>query len=87
MVASQWRDGNRLGGCVKARTVTEIRLSSERDIFIAESVYFVLNSLCGCKPMERQKQLGGCVKARTVTEIRLSSERDVHLLLRVFILY
>ena len=32
-------------GCVKLKTVTEIRRSSARDTFIAESVYLVPNSL------------------------------------------
>ena len=32
------------GGRVKLKTVTEIRRSSARNTFIAESVYFVLNS-------------------------------------------
>ena len=31
------------GGCVKLKTVTEIRRSSARDTFTAESVYLVLN--------------------------------------------
>ena len=33
------------GGCVRLKTVTEIRWSSVCDTFIAESVYLVLNSL------------------------------------------
>ena len=33
------------GGCVKLKTVTEIRRSSARDTVIAESVYLVLKSL------------------------------------------
>ena len=33
------------GGCVKLKTVTEIRRSSARDTFMPESVYLVLNSL------------------------------------------
>ena len=33
------------GWCVKFKTVTEIRRSSARAAFIAESVYLVLNSL------------------------------------------
>ena len=32
------------GGCVKLKAVTEIRRSSVRNTFIAESVYLVLNS-------------------------------------------
>ena len=31
--------------CVKLKTVTEIRRNSARNTFVAESVYFVLNSL------------------------------------------
>ena len=31
------------GGCVKLKTVTEIRWNSAHDTFIAESVYLVLN--------------------------------------------
>ena len=34
-----------MGGCVKLKTVTEIRQSSAHYTFIAESVYLVLNSL------------------------------------------
>ena len=44
------------GGCVKLKTVTEIRRSSARDTFIAESVYRVLNSLLDWKPVEELKQ-------------------------------
>ena len=33
------------GGCVKLKTVTEIRWGSARDTFKTESVYLVLNSL------------------------------------------
>ena len=43
-------------GCVKLKTVTEIRRSSARDTFIAESVYFVLNSLLDWEPVEKLKQ-------------------------------
>ena len=43
-------------GCVKLKTVTEIRRSSARDTFIAESVDLVLNSLWDWKPVERSKQ-------------------------------
>ena len=39
------------GGCVKLKTVTEIRRSSARHKFIAESVYLVLNSLLHWKPV------------------------------------
>ena len=45
------------GGCVKLKTVTEIRRSSTRDTFIEESVYLVQNSLLGWKPVEKLKQL------------------------------
>ena len=45
-----------MGGCVKLKTVIEIRQSSDRDTFIAEGVYFVLNSLLDWKPMEKLKQ-------------------------------
>ena len=41
------------GGCVKLKTFTEIRRSSARDTFIAESVYLVLNSLLDWKPVEK----------------------------------
>ena len=44
------------GGRVKLKTVTEIRRSSARDTFIAESVYLVLNSLLDWKPVEKLKQ-------------------------------
>ena len=40
------------GGCVKLKTITEIRRSSARDTFIAENVYPVLNSLLDWKPVE-----------------------------------
>ena len=33
------------GGCVKLKTVTELRRSSARDTFIADCVYLLLNSL------------------------------------------
>ena len=45
-----------MGGCVRLKTVTEIKRSSERDTFIAESVYLVLNSLSDWEPVERLKQ-------------------------------
>ena len=45
----------RARGCVKLKTVTEIRRSSARDTFIAESV---LNSLLDWEPVEKLKQ--GC---------------------------
>ena len=35
------------GGCVKLKTVTEIRRSSARDMFIAECLYLVLNCFAG----------------------------------------
>ena len=44
------------GGCVKLQTVTELRWSSARDIFIAESVYFVLNALWDWEPVKRFRQ-------------------------------
>ena len=46
----------RSGGRVKLKSVTEIRRSSARDTFIAESVYLVLNSLLDWKPVEKLKQ-------------------------------
>ena len=46
-----------MGGGVKLKTVTEIRRSSARKTFIAESVYLVLNSLGpDWEPAERSKQ-------------------------------
>ena len=47
------------GGCVKLKTVTEIRRSSARDSFIAESVDLVLIFLWDWKPVERLKQIRG----------------------------
>ena len=44
-------------GCVKLKIVTEIRRSSARDTFIAESVYLVLNSLPDWKRVEKFKQV------------------------------
>ena len=44
------------GGCVKLKTFTEIRRSSARDTFIAESVYLVLNSLETGRPERRGLQ-------------------------------
>ena len=44
------------GGRVKLKTVKEIRRSSARDTFIAESVYLALNSLLDWKPVEKLKQ-------------------------------
>ena len=41
------------GGCVKLKTVTEIRRSSACD---TESVYLVLNSLLDWKPVKKLKQ-------------------------------
>ena len=41
------------GGCVKLKTVTEIRRGSARDTFIAESVYLALNSLLDWEPVEK----------------------------------
>ena len=46
-----------MGGCVKLKTVTEIRQCSTRDTFIEESVYLVRNSFFGWKPVEKLKQL------------------------------
>ena len=46
----------RTRGCVKLKTVTEIRRSSARDRFLAENVYHVLNSLLDWKPVEKLKQ-------------------------------
>ena len=43
------------GGCVKLKTVTEIRWSSAHNTFITESVYLVLNSLLDWEPVERFK--------------------------------
>ena len=40
---------------MKLKTVTEIRRSSARDTFIAESVYLVLNSLLNWKPVEKNE--------------------------------
>ena len=44
------------GGDVKLKTVTEIKRSSARDTFIAESVYLTLNSLWDRKPVKRLEQ-------------------------------
>ena len=44
------------GGCVKLKAVTEIRRSSARNTFIAESVYLVLNSLLDWMPVDKLKQ-------------------------------
>ena len=44
------------GGCVKLKTVTEVRRSSARATFLADSVYLVLNSLLDWEPVERLKQ-------------------------------
>ena len=44
LVAESIRSGaESTGGCVKLKTATEIRQSSARDAFVAESVYLVLN--------------------------------------------
>ena len=43
----------RMEGCVKLKTVKEIRWSSARDTFIAENVYLVLNSLLDWDPFIR----------------------------------
>ena len=61
LVRGIWRlrvsEAERTGGHVKWKTVTEIRRSSVRDIFIAESVYLVLNSLPDWKRVEKFKQV------------------------------
>ena len=44
------------GGCVKLKTVTEMRQNSTHDVFTAKSVYLVLNSLLDWEPVERLKQ-------------------------------
>ena len=43
-------------GCIKLTTVTEIRWSSGRDTFTAESVYLVLNSMLDWEPVEKLKE-------------------------------
>ena len=45
------------GGCVKLKTVTEIRRSNVPDIFITESVYLVLVYLWHWEPVERLKHV------------------------------
>ena len=49
------------GGCVKFKTITEIRHSSARDTFIAGSDCLVLNSLWDWEPVERFKQVSNMV--------------------------
>ena len=44
------------GECVKLKTVTEIRQSKERNTFIAESVYILLNSLRCREPEDKLKR-------------------------------
>ena len=44
------------GGCVKLKTVTEIRQSSARGAFMAGRFDLVLNSLWDWEPVERLKQ-------------------------------
>ena len=44
------------GGCVKLSTVTDITRNSARDTFIADSVYFVVRSLCAWEPVLRLKE-------------------------------
>ena len=44
------------GGCVKLKTVTEIRRSSAPNTFIAKSVYLVPNFLWDWEPVEELKQ-------------------------------
>ena len=60
-----------MGGCVKLKTVTEIRRSSAHDTFIAESVYLVLNSLLDWKPVEKLKQR--CLVSFTFFQYEASS--------------
>ena len=50
-----------MGGCVKLKTVTEVRRSSAHDTLIAQSVYFVLNSLLDWEPVEKLKRRCGVV--------------------------
>ena len=50
-----------MGGCVKLKTVTEVRRSSAHDTLIAQSVYFVLNSLLDWEPVEKLKWRCGVV--------------------------
>ena len=46
-----------MGGCVKLKTVAEVRQSSTHaNIFSRYSVYLVLNSLLDWEPVERLKQ-------------------------------
>ena len=54
------------GGCILLKTVTEIRGSKAPDTFVAESVYFVLNSLWDWEPVERFKQRSGVVSLTCV---------------------
>ena len=44
------------GGCANLKTVTDIRRSSVRNAFIAQSVNLVLNSLWDWEPVEKLKQ-------------------------------
>ena len=44
------------GGCVKLKTIAEIRRSSACDAFIVESVYLAVNLLLNWVPMEKLKQ-------------------------------
>ena len=44
------------GGCVKLKTVTEIRGSSARDTCKAENVHLVLTSLLNWGPVKKLKQ-------------------------------
>ena len=45
-----------MGGCVKLKTVTEIRQSSSHETITAESIYLVLNCSLDWEPVERLKQ-------------------------------
>ena len=52
------------GGCVKLKTVTELRRNSARDTFIAESGYLGLQSLWDWEPAERLKQRSDVVSLK-----------------------
>ena len=60
------------GGCVKLKTVTEIRWSSVHDTFIAESVYLVLNYLLNREPVERLKHRS------EVTNLKQNEAQSTH---------
>ena len=65
------------------KTVTEIRWSSARDAFIAESVYLVLNSLSDREPLDKLKKRCDVVSfifshdevSSTVLHVRKAIER------------